>query len=505
MQYGKMIITIILALYSTRVVLSGLGASDFGIYNLVAGVIAMLSFLNTSMTISTQRYLSYYMGGKDFEKLKAVFKSSVFLHLIIAAIIVLILEIVGIYLFNNVLKIPADRMNAAKIAFHCMVASTFFSINAVPYDASINAHEDLGFDAIIGVLDSLLKLAIAFWILETNYDKLIMYGALIAIVTVIIRVIKSMYCLKRYTECKVSLFNTENFNTSIFKEMISFAGWNTFGAIMSVCRNQGIAVVLNIFLGTVVNAAYGIANQVNSQVSSFSGSLTKSLNPQIIKSEGEGDRERMLRLAMTASKFSFFLFLFFCIPLIIEMPYVLTIWLGNVPEHTVAFCRLALIVSLMLQLSNGLMIAIQSVGKIKTYTTVVSFLLLLNLPISYLMLKMGFAPEYVFIVAIVLEATALVSRVLLAKMITGLKPALYVLRVLMPSVICFVLIFLISSCSTLLFQQPSFFRFLTTCAISVTLLPFIIWFSGTDKGEKIKIENLMKALATKLSVKEYKQ
>ncbi|MGN6493965.1 MAG: hypothetical protein ACTHLE_18345 [Agriterribacter sp.] len=496
-----MIISIFLALYSTRLVLSGLGASDFGIYNLVAGVIAMLSFLNTSMTLSTQRYLSYYIGSKDFEKLKVVFKSSVLLHLIIAAIVVLILELAGMYLFDNVLKIPADREGAAKIAFHLMVVSTFFTINAVPYDASINAHEDLGFDAITGILDSVLKLIVALLVLRAEYDKLIMYGLLIAVVTIIIRIIKSVYCIKKYHECKVNLLTTANFNGGIFKEMIAFAGWNTFGAIMSVCRNQGIAVVLNVFLGTVVNAAYGIANQVNSQISSFSGGLTKSLNPQIIKSEGEGDRKRMLKLAMTASKFSFFLFLFFSVPLIIEMPYVLMLWLKNVPDHTVVFCQLALLVSLTLQLSNGLMVAMQSVGKIKSYTVIVSFLLFLNLPISYVMLKIGFSPEYVFVVALVLEGVALISRILLAKVITGLKPSLYLFKVFVPSIACLALVFLGAYGSTLLFQHQSLARFLTTGIVSVSLLPVAIWFLGTDKEEKLKLGNLVRDCAKKLSVK----
>jgi O-antigen/teichoic acid export membrane protein len=429
--YGKMILSMIISLITVRLVLNALGAVDYGIYHLVAGVIAMLSFLNSAMTIATQRYLSYYLGAGDIHKMKQIFNSSVLLHLIIGIILILLLEAVGVYLFNGFLNIPQERLVAAKILFHFMVIGTFFTVNAVPYDAAINSHENMLFDSLIGIFESIMKLGIAYWVVITEADGLLLYGALIAGLIILIRIIKGLYCYRKYEECKVKL--SQYLDISLFKEMFSFAGWNLYGSFCWVVRNQGLAILLNVFFGVVVNAAYGIANQVNGQIIAFSTNMMKALNPQIVKSEGSGDHQRMLRLAMLGCKLSFFLYSFFAIPLILEMPFILKIWLKNVPEYTIIFCRLILILSLFMQFSSGLMVAVSAVGKIRAYQLIMGSLLLMNIPIAFILIKLGYPAYSVIIGSIFIEIIALSTRIWLSHKIAKLSIIEFLVKIIMPS------------------------------------------------------------------------
>ena len=399
--YGKMLITILISLYSTRLILRALGAEDYGIFNLVGGVIALLSFINSGMIVATGRYLSFYLGAGDENKLKSVFSSSVALHFIISLIIVVLLEAGGFFLFKGFLNIPLERISTAKLIFHFMIISTFFTINAVPYDASINAHENFLFDALVGIFESLAKLGIAIWLINTDFDKLILFGLLIAALTITIRIIKGVYCQRKYIECRIRI--KSYIQIGLLKEMLAFAGWNLFSLFCYVLRTQGMAVVLNIFFGVLINAAYGIANQVNGALSSFSSNMIKAILPQIFKSGGSGNNERMLRLSVFACKISFSLLAFFAIPVIIEMPYVLNLWLKTVPENTIIFCQLILISSLVQQLTIGLTASITAVGKIKTFQLVTGAFQFLNLPLAFLLIKLGFAAKLVLTGSVFLD------------------------------------------------------------------------------------------------------
>jgi O-antigen/teichoic acid export membrane protein len=416
--YGKMVITIFISLYSTRLILNALGAVDYGIFTLVGGVISMLSFINGAMIIATQRYLSISLGANDMQKLKLVFSSSVILHLIIGFLIVLLLELGGLFLFNGYLNIPPERVATAKIIFHFMVISTFFTINAVPYDASINTHENMFFDALSGIFESLMKLGIAIWLIYSHFDKLILYGSMMATLTILIRIIKSIYCYRKYEECRVRVLS--HVDKVLLKEMVTFAGWNMFGFFCSVLKNQGMAILLNLFFGIIVNAAYGIANQVNSNIKAFSSNMIRAIMPQITKSEGSGDRERMLRLSVFASKMSFFLLAFFAIPIITEMPFVLKIWLKTVPENAVIFCQLILVLSLLYQITVGTMTAVTSVGNIKSFQIAVGAVEIFNLPVAYVLVKIGLPAYSVFIGSIFLEVFAGGLRIWFAHKIAGL-------------------------------------------------------------------------------------
>jgi O-antigen/teichoic acid export membrane protein len=467
MLYGKMVISIVIALYSTRLVLNALGAADYGIFNLVAGVIAMLSFLNMAMTLSTQRYLSHNLGGGDARRQKMVFTASVVLHLLLGIGLVLLLEGAGLFLFGHVLNIPAGRLPAANIIFHMMVASAFFTIISVPYDATLNAHENMRLVSLTGIAEAVLKLGIAVYLQYTGFDKLVMFALLSAGVSVGLLLFKRIYCTMHYAESRLRL--RQYFNRALAKEMFFYGGWNMFGAMSVVARNQGIAMILNVFFGTIVNAAYGIANQVNAQLSFFSVTLLQALNPQIMKSEGAGDRQRMLRLCMIASKFSFSLLSFFAIPLVIEMPFILQVWLKNVPEYTTAFCRLILVCTMVNQLSVGIQTGVQSAGNIKWYQVTVSTLLMLNLPVAFLLMRAGLPPYAIMITAAVLEAVTCGYRIWAGRRLIGLPVAAFLSQVVARVTGCA----LLSACIALLpslAMPPGWPRLLLTCCVSTAAL-----------------------------------
>ena len=486
--YIKMILSIGISLYSVRIILNALGAKDYGIFTLVAGVIAMLSFLNGAMTTSSQRYLSFYLGNGNNDKLKEVFKSTVLLHLIIGITLVIILEVAGLFLFDGFLNIPTDRIDTAKIVFHFMVISTFFTINAVPYDALINANEHLFFDSILGIIESLLKLAIAIAITFYEKDKLILFGFLMACLIVLIRVIKTIYCKNNFTVCKNS-FSVKVIKSPFFKELLSFASWNLFGGLCSISFTQGIAVVLNIFYGTVVNAAYGIALQVSAQLFNFSSSMLKALNPQIVKSEGGGDRGRLINLTLKASKFSFFLLSIFAIPMIFEMPFVLKIWLKNVPEYTVVFCQIILVRSMIDQLSSGLKVSVQSVGVIKLYQSVVGTLVILNVPLAYILLKYNFKPEFVLLGSVILSIIVLFVRLILVENIVGLKKVVFVNKVVIRSLYAVLPTTIIGFILTN-YMEVGYVRLFATFGLSFTVMIYTFYTFSLETDEMVIIERI---------------
>ncbi|MDR3062300.1 MAG: oligosaccharide flippase family protein, partial [Dysgonamonadaceae bacterium] len=416
--YLRMVLTAGISLYTTRVLLEQLGVSDYGIYNLVSGVVAMLSFLNTAMTTSTQRYLSFSQGKGDVEMQKNVFSESLRLHFFVGIVIVIFLEIAGLFLFGGFLNIPEERMLTAKAIYHFLAVSVFFTVLAVPYTAALTARENMLWIAIVNTAETLLRLVATLLLFIATGDKLIYFGLYSALITVVSFVLYVVYCTKKYRECH---FDNRSRKKDLLKELSSFAGWNIFGALCGTARMQGLAVILNLFFGTVINAAYGVANQLSLQLNFFSATLLRTINPQIMKSEGANNRQRMLRLSMIAGKFSFFLLAVFAIPCIFEMPRLLIFWLKEVPEYTAVFCSLILVTILINQLTVGLQSSFQAIGKIKVYQLLVGTLLLLNLPIAYFLLKAGNPPYIVLVSYLLIESSACVMRLLLAKKMAGLS------------------------------------------------------------------------------------
>jgi O-antigen/teichoic acid export membrane protein len=492
--YGKVIISLLLALISTRLIFNSLGKEDFGIFNLLAGIIIMLSFLNGAMTITSQRYLSYYIGKGESEKNKDVFRTSVTLHLLIGILITLFLVGLKFFLFDGMINIPFYRVKDAEVLYLFMIISTFFTITAVPYDALINAHEDLFFDSILGIIESVLKLVIALYIQVTSFDKLIVFGLLISVLTIVIRITKTVWCLIQYPECKLSTRVSKNW--TLFKEMFSYSLWNLFGSICYVAHSQGFSIILNRFFGIGINSTYAISNQVNSQMISFSSMLVKAFNPQIVKSEGSGDRNRMIRLAIQSSKFSVFLVLIMVIPLIIEMPFVLKIWLINTPEYAVSFCSIILISTLISQMSSGLKTAIQATGNIRLYQGVVGTTILLNLPIAIFLLYKGFPAYSVMLSSLIIEIISFTLRLKIVSFKTGLSISIFMNQVVYKVLTIGLFSSILVSIPHFLLNE-GFLRLILVICIGLSSTSILIWIFGFSQDEKNILIKIIRSFTKK--------
>lgn len=399
--YAKMCITMFISLYTTRLILNSLGASDFGIFNIVGGAISMLGFLNAAMASATQRFMSYTEGEGNKEKQKSIFNVSFILHLLISFIIGIALLIAGYFFFNGILNIPHDRIYAAKIVYGSLIISTMFTIMTVPYDAAMNAHENMKYYAIIGIFESLLKLAVAFACVYTSFDKLIVYGSLMACITLITLCIMRIYCHKHYEECTIAPH--KYWQKGLMKEMTSFAGWNLFQTAAAMITNNGVGIIMNMFFGTVINAAQGIANQLNGQLMTLTNNMAKAVNPVITKTEGQKNHNKVLSLASTSSKAAFFITALFSIPAIITMPQLLNVWLKNVPDYAVFFTQCQLIISLCEQLTSGFNVAISASGRIKGISIFKSIAKFSFLPIAYLLFKLQISIIIVYCIFVVIQ------------------------------------------------------------------------------------------------------
>ena len=494
--YGRMILTVGVSLYSTRLILDALGSTDYGIFELVGGIIAVLAFLKNTMATSTQRFLSFYQGKNDIENQKSVFANSLAMHIALGILIVIVLALLESYLFEHFLNIAVERIYAAKIVYRTMLASLLFSMINVPFMGTLVAHENLLFVAIVNILEALLKLAIAFVLVSLHDNRLIMYSYLMAALAFITLLMYVGFCLKKYDEC--SLQNVKIDKKQI-KELSSFAGWNLFGALCGLGRTQGMAVLLNLFFGTVINAAYGIANQLSAQMYFLSATMLRALNPQIMKSEGVDNRERMLRLSMIASKFGFFLVAVLAVPAIFEMKYILKFWLKEVPEYTIIFAQMILIAVLLNQLTIGLQSALQATGKIKLYQIVVGGLILMTLPLAYVFLKLGLPPYYVFVSYILLEFLGVISRIIIANKITKLSVSVYFDRVIIRSLVP--MLTSLIPCWLITNNLEMGYRFFLTGSVSTIFLITSIYFFGLYEDEKIIIMKSVKTIFNKLKNK----
>jgi len=480
--YAKMGITMFISLYITRLILNSLGVSDFGIFNVVGGAIAMLTFLNAAMASATQRFMSYAEGEGNKVKQKSIFNVSVILHFLIALIVGLVLEIAGLYLFDGVLNFAENRLFAAKSIYQFMIVSTMFTIMTVPYDAVVNAHENMLYYAIIGIIESFLKLAVAFIIVNTLYDKLIIYGLLMASISLIIMIIMRIYCHRKYIEC---IFAPKiYFDKKLMKEMTGFAGWSFLGSATSMIGNYGLGIVLNHFFGAILNAAQGISTQLSGQLLVFSNTMLKALNPVIVKSEGGGERQRMLKMSLLGCKFSFYLFALFAIPFLIETSYILKIWLKDVPEWAVIFCRFNFARILLEQLTLPLSISISAQGDIKRISVIKSILNLIPLPLIYFSFKSGSPPYMMYVISLIIWG---VFEGFITIYFTirncNLKLNNYLNLVFYKSLIAFLLPFAFASIPMLLMQE-SFLRLFVVILVSMLSFLGTLYFTGLTTEEK---------------------
>lgn len=497
--YARMAITVFISLYVTRLILSALGEEDFGIFNVIGGAIAMLTFLNTAMASASQRFMSYAQGEGKFIKQKQIFNVSILLHLIIAIILILVLEGIGFLLFKKVLKIPLDRLNVAMLIFQFMLASTFFTIISVPYDAVINAHENMLFVAVLGVFEAIVKLAIAIYVTYTSFDKLVIYGLLMALLSFLLLVLRGIYTHKKYKEVQINL--KKYFSRNLFKEMTSFASWSLLSSSASIVTMQGTSIVLNSFFGLAINAAQGVANQISGQLMAFSNTMLKALNPVIVKSEGESNRNLMLKASLTGNKVSYFLLTFLSIPVILEMPFILNLWLKDVPDYAIIFCRLNLFRLTFSQLTVTFPTAIGATGKIKMSSIVDSIIWISLLPISFVMFHYGASPETIYINLFFMVIALAFSRTYFLRIIGGLSVNKFLRNVVGPCLTVSILSVIIAVIP-MIFLEEGFIRL--TIVLTIGTISFITsaYFIGFDKAEKNQIQLLLgRFLSKNISVR----
>ena len=494
--YAKMGITMFVSLYTTRLILNSLGASDFGIFNIVGGAIAMLGFLNAAMASATQRFMSYSEGEGDKEKQKSIFNVSFVLHLGISLIVGIALLIAGYFFFNGILNIPQDRIFAAKVVYGSLIVSTMFTVMTVPYDAAMNAHENMKYYAVVGIFESILKLAVAFACVYTVYDKLIVYGILMACIPLVTLTIMRVYCHKHYEECVIA--PRVYWKKGLMKEMTSFAGWNFFSSSVTMISAYGQGIILNSFFGTVLNAAQGIASQINGQLQVLSSNMLKAVNPILGKSVGAHNTDLLIKSTMLGAKYAAALYSLVAIPLFIETPYILDLWLHNVPEWTVVFVRFQLLKTFIEFQFVTLPSSISATGKIRKYSFYSSLSNLLQLPVMYILFKLGYPPYFMYVSTIIF-GNLLVYGIAMyfARKNYSLPIIVYIKTVLFP--IYFALLSTLVVLNALLFFMN--ISNLTDLIIFI-LISFVVYslsfFLICSKDEKNQIVSLVKIVKNKL-------
>lgn len=493
--YVKMCITMFISLYTTRLILASLGASDFGIFNIVGGTIALLTFLNNSLASSTQRFMNYTEGEGDVEKQKSIFNIGVILHLALAILIVIILVVVGNFLFNGFLNIPSDRIFASKVIYYCLIISTAFTITTVPYDAAMNAHENMLYYSIVGIFESILKLGIAIIITYTTSDKLILYGILMAIIPLITMMIMRIYCHRKYVECE---FNPKKYwNKKLSLEMASFAGWGVLSSFSSIATMQGMSLLLNIFWGVIANTAHGVANQLSGQVMTFSNGMLKALNPVMVKDYGRGDKEAMIEAASTGNKLSFFIFSLFAIPFVVETPYILSLLLKNVPEYAVLFCRLVFIRQMITQLFVTLDTCIGATGRVKSMTILSCIIWGFPIIVGYICYKLGSPIYTIYLLLIITAFMRCANSLYFSHRQFGLDVFAYIKETILSSI--FVALILLSIEILILYStESSIYRLMLVVLPSLILYPFLTYYLSFNKKEKLFIISTYNTLKSKI-------
>ncbi len=491
--YCRMLFMMVVSLYTSRVVLNALGVEDFGIYNVVGGVVAMFSMLSGSLSAAITRFITYELGTGNKENLKKIFSSSVTIQIGLALLIVLLAEAIGVWFLNAKMNIPDARMVAANWVFQFSILTFAINLISVPYNASIIAHERMSAFAYISILEAIGKLAIAFLIVISPMDKLIFYAILMCAVALIVRFAYGAYCKKHFEECTYHFI----FDKDLLKRMFGFAGWNFIGASSAVLRDQGGNVVINLFCGPAVNAARGIAFQVNNAISGFVTNFMTALNPQITKSYAAGDRDYMMTLIYQGARLSFYMLLLLSLPVLVNTHYILGIWLKIVPDHAVLFVQLVLIFAMSESISNPLITAMLATGKIRNYQIVVGGLQLMNLPVSYILLRMGMFPEIVIIVTIVISQCCLAARLLMLRGIIGLSVRKYLkkvyINVLAVTAIASIFPFLLTSQ-----MKEGFLNFILLCLIAVVCTGITIYYVGCSKEERQFVLNKLYTVINKI-------
>lgn len=496
MLYVRMLFGMLVSLYTSRVVLNALGVEDYGIYNVVGGFVAMFSIISSSLSASVSRFLTFELGRGDMQRLKEIFSTSVLIHIALAVIVLILAESVGVWFLNTHMTIPAERFTAANWVFQASIVSFMFGLFSVPYNASIVSHERMSAFAYIGILDIILRLLIVLFIAYApfHFDRLIVYSLLLVGVGTSLQCVYWTYCRKNFEECRqVRVF----FNKTCWKEISAFAGWNFIGSASTLVNNHGINILLNIFYGVVVNASRGIAVIVNNAIGAFVGNFATAIRPQLTKSYAVGDKGYMFSLAERGARFSFYIILFLALPVALETDFILMLWLTQIPEHTINFVRLLLLLSLC-DVFSGTLVTIQlATGNIRNYQIVVGGTQFLIFPLSYICFKYGSSPESTYIISIFISLLCLILRLFFLHRMVGLSIKKYLRDVCGNAILVMVLAAVIP---ILVHNNMSYgwWRFLVVTFISVICVLISTYFVGCSVVEQQFVKEKFRSIRNKL-------
>ena len=492
MLYIRMFVIMAISLYTSRVVLDALGVEDFGIYNIVGGIVVLFAFINGAMTNSVQRFLNFELGRENLKETHKVFSASLNIYIGLALSLILMAETIGLWFFNTYINIPPERIHAANWVYQLTIVAMTLNVIRSVYNAAIIAYERMSFYAYTSIIEAVLRLAIVYLIFKFP-DRLISYAFLTAIVSLIILACYIVYCRKRFEICRHHSFEYDKRN---YSQLMSFSGWSLFGALANTGAQQGVNILINMFFGVTLNAALGIANQVNSAVYSFLSSFQTAFNPQIIKTYAAGEWTHFINLIIHTSRYSYFLMLLMAIPLYICCPEILDIWLKEVPPHTVSFCRWTLLFSLIDAIQGPLWVSAQATGKIRTYQMLMSVLILLNIPISYVLLKLIPIPEIALMVRVAINALTSVARVLYLRKLYDFPVSRYVKEVVLTCAITTILAIIMPYLGY--FYLPDSIKTITVILISLGSTLGIVYLVGLKDTERDFVKDSLKRLKQRI-------
>ena len=485
----RMVLVLILSLYTTRAVLGVLGVEDYGVYNVVCGFVAMFAFLNTAMSHGIQRFFNYEYGRNGTKGANRVYVTALIIQILLGIIVVALTEIFGLWYLHNKMVIPEGRLFASEWIFQFSVISFLVVIMEVPYTAAVMAHEKMDFYAILSILDAVFRLIIALIIPFFGIDKLILYGLALLMMRILILLIDFIYCKRKFEEIVIP--KRIVFHKELFLSMLGFSGWNLFGAFSNMLRDQGINLILNFFFGPIVNAARGVAMQVNGGVNGLVSSILTPVRPQVVQSYARGEIDRVMNLTYSISKFSLFFLLIICLPLCLEIDFVLKVWLGdNIPQHTQAFIVIILLTNAILVPMSSQAALVHASGKMRNYQVIGGTVKVLSVPISYVMLKMGYGPEWALIMVLLFDAVGLVVGMFIIRTIMPFNIKQYTLKVFVP-VIPVVLLPLVASWLVHILVQNDIIRFMTVLIVSSLFCVLAMYVIGMTKAEKTLIRQLV--------------
>ena len=492
--YVRMLFTMAVSLFTSRVILNTLGVEDYGINNVVGGIVTMFSVLSGSLSSSISRFITFELGKGNIERLKTIFSTGVNIQLGMSVLIIIIAEAVGIWFLNAKMNIPADRMVAANWVFQCAILTFVLNLLSVPYNAAIIAHEKMSAFAYISVVEVSLKLIIVYMLMISPFDRLETYAVLLLLVGAVIRFIYGYYCKRHFEECTYHFV----FDKPVLKEMTGFAGWNFLGNGAYMLNTQGVNILMNLYFGVAVNAARGIATQVDAALKQFVNNFTTAVNPQITKSYAQGDLDYMHKLVCRSAKFSAFLMMFFAVPIILETNTILTIWLKTVPDYAVIFLQWIIISSFMdTVLANSLVTSMFATGKIKRYQIIVTTVGCLVFPLSWIAFKLGFEPQVGYILYFIIYTILLFVRLYLLKDMVKLPVMMYIREVLYKLAPIIVVGFSIPGI-LILTMDAGWLRLILVCLLSVLVTAASEYFIGLSNKEKNFVAEKIKLVIGKI-------